>query len=160
MEQVSDHKIYLGQTVEDAVNNLTKGGVPKLDAIRKVHDEYVVSSKLDTISFLTHFASAILIFSLLVDTPLVLGLKIILGIIYSIFLSGYAVLKVVFPDVIKSLDDLEIIGISLGMSFAVIAMIGLLLDFSVGITTVSAIISIVSITEAFNLYSNLKRDNK
>ncbi|WP_338602491.1 DUF1616 domain-containing protein [Sulfolobus tengchongensis] len=148
--------VMLNKTVEETIDELIKNGYNKIDAIKFVHDNYDIENKLDLISFLIHISSLVLLLSLFVTVPLVIFLKIALGTFYSIFFVGYVILKVFYSKELRQLSELQLLGLSLGVSFAVIGILGLLLNFTVGITSQTAIYSVVGITELFNLISNLR----
>jgi uncharacterized membrane protein len=147
-------EIFVGKRIKDAVEELEKEGYSEIDAIRIIHNNYEVDS-LDPISTLTHFASIVLIVSLFINSPILDAFKITLGTLYSIFLVGYVILHTFYRNGLKDVSNLSMIGLSLGVSFASIALIGFLLNFTIGINPFTVIISVVSITEILNTINNI-----
>lgn len=147
-------EIFVGKRIKDAVEELEKEGYSEIDAIRIIHNNYEVDS-LDPISTLTHFASIVLIVSLFINSPILDAFKITLGTLYSIFLVGYVILHTFYRNGLKDVSNLSMIGLSLGVSFASIALIGFLLNFTIGINPFTVIISVVSITEILNIINNI-----
>ncbi len=147
-------EIFVGKRIKDAVEELEKEGYSEIDAIRIIHNNYEVDS-LDPISTLTHFASIVLIVSLFINSPILDAFKITLGTLYSIFLVGYVILHTFYRNGLKDVSNLSMIGLSLGVSFASIALIGFLLNFTIGINPFTVIISVVLITEILNIINNI-----
>lgn len=147
-------EIFVGKRIKDAVEELEKEGYSEIDAIRIIHNNYEVDS-LDPISTLTHFASIVLIVSLFINSPILDAFKITLGTLYSIFLVGYVILHTFYRNGLKDVSNLSMIGLSLGVSFASIALIGFLLNFTIGINPFTVIISVISITEILNTINNI-----
>ncbi|ACP37457.1 hypothetical protein [Saccharolobus islandicus] len=149
-------EVETSKTVEQMVNELVNKGYSEIEAIKIIHDKYEIENKLDFISIIIHISSLILILSLFNSSSFIISLKIALGIFYSIFFVGYAALRIFYPKELKQLSSLHTLGISLATSFAIIAMIGLLLNFTIGITVYTGIIGIVILTETFNIIYNLR----
>jgi len=147
-------EIFVGKRIRDAVEELKKEGYSEIDAIKMIHDSYEVDS-MDGISIVTHFASIVLIASLFINSPVLDAFKIPLGTLYSIFLVGYVVLHTFYRNGLKDISNFSMIGLSLGVSFATIVLIGFLLNFTLGITPFTVILSVVSITEIFNIINNI-----
>jgi len=149
-------EVETSKTVEQMVNELVNKGYSEIEAIKIIHDKYEIENKLDFTSIIIHISSLILILSLFNSSSFIISLKITLGIFYSIFFVGYAALRIFYPKELKQLSSLHTLGISLATSFAIIAMIGLLLNFTIGITIYTGIIGIVILTETFNIIYNLR----
>jgi hypothetical protein len=82
----------------------------------------------------------------------------ILGIIFVLFLPGYAFIKLLFPSKmpvifnanIEIMDNIERIALSLGMSLALVPMVGLILNYTPwGIRLAPITISLLSLTLIF-----------
>ncbi|MEM0033999.1 MAG: hypothetical protein QXY87_10900 [Saccharolobus sp.] len=149
-------EVETSRTVEQMVNELINKGYTEIEAIKIIHDKYEIDNKLDFTSIIIHISSLILILSLFNSSIFIISLKIILGIFYSTFFVGYTALRMFYPKELKQLSSLHTLGISLGTSFAIIAMIGLLLNFTIGITSYTGILGIVILTEIFNTIYNLR----
>ena len=97
-------------------------------------------------------------------------LRMILGIPLVIFLSGYALVSVLWPgiktEVTKSIDDLERIALSFGLSMVLISITGLVLSYSpLGVTFESSlysnlIITLILVSIAFFLRNRLPEDQR
>jgi len=72
----------------------------------------------------------------------------ILGSIFVLWLPGYTFIKALFPQ--KELDDIERVALSIGMSLALVPIIGLLLNYTPwGITLAPVTISLLIPTLTF-----------
>ncbi len=146
--------------VIDIVKELESNGYSEIEAIKYVHETYNVNTPMDSISFITHLSSIVLLLSLFVSSPFLLAFRIPLGILYTIFLSGYITIRTFYRKGYNELSGLTLIGLSLGVGFAVITLFGFLLNFTLGITEFTSIIAIVSFTEALNIIDNILRWKK
>jgi hypothetical protein len=89
------------------------------------------------------------------DFPLVY-LRYLLGIIFILWLPGYAFIKALFPRPLplrtsdKDLDTIERAALSLGMSIALVPIVGLLLNYTPwGIRLAPIVLSLVGLTAIF-----------
>jgi putative Mn2+ efflux pump MntP len=97
------------------------------------------------------------------DFPLVY-IRYVLGIIFILWLPGYAFIKALFPQTLpfnralahslgtteKDLDIIERIALSLGMSIALVPIVGLLLNYTPwGIRLTPIVLSLATLTLAF-----------
>jgi hypothetical protein len=80
----------------------------------------------------------------------------ILGTIFTLWLPGYAFIKALFPRQLpikttdKGLDTIERIALSVGLSIALVPMVGLLLNYtSWGINLIPSTLSIAALTITF-----------
>lgn len=74
--------------------------------------------------------------------------RYVLGSIIILFLPGYAFIKALFPT--KELDNIERTALSIGMSFALVPITGLILNYTPwGIRTTPVTISLLSLTTIF-----------
>jgi len=79
-----------------------------------------------------------------------------LGIIFVLWLPGYAFIKALFPTHVpiktstENLDNIERIALSLGMSIAIVPIIGLLLNYTPwGIRLTPIVLSLLALTIVF-----------
>jgi hypothetical protein len=79
-----------------------------------------------------------------------------LGTIFVIWLPGYAFIKALFPTRLpiktsqKSLDTIELIALSIGMSLALVPIVGLLLNYTPwGIRLTPIVLSLLTLTVVF-----------
>jgi len=89
------------------------------------------------------------------DFPLVY-IRYVLGIIFILWLPGYAFIKTLFPKQLplrtsdKDLDRIERIALSIDMSIALVPVVGLLLNYtSWGIRLTPIVLSLTALTLAF-----------
>ncbi len=92
-----------------------------------------------------HDLLVILISSILLVVAVALAasgpLRVALGLLFILFLPGYALIAALFPSG-KEIDWIERVALSFGLSIAVVPLLGLLLNYTWGIfepTTVAAI---------------------
>ena len=75
-------------------------------------------------------------------------LRYILGTLFVIWLPGYGLTKVLFSS--KSLDSIERIALSIGMSLALVPIVGLLLSYTPwGIHLKTIVLSLLALTTVF-----------
>jgi hypothetical protein len=71
--------------------------------------------------------------------------RYVLGFIFVLLLPGYSLIKALFPT--KELDNIERIGLSIGMSLALVPITGLLLNYTPwGIRTTPITLSLLALT--------------
>lgn len=73
--------------------------------------------------------STLLIIYLSDIVPALIPLRYVLGSIFVLFLPGYSLIEALYPEE-KSLSPLERLALSIGLSLAVIPLIGLLLNYT------------------------------
>jgi hypothetical protein len=72
-------------------------------------------------------------------------LRYILGSIFVLFLPGYSLIKTLFPT--KEIDNIERTALSIGMSLALVPLVGLLLNYTPwGIRLTPITVSLLSLT--------------
>lgn len=72
-------------------------------------------------------------------------LRYIIGSIFVLFLPGYSLIKTLFPT--KEIDNIERVALSIGMSLALVPLIGLLLNYTPwGIRLTPITMSLLSLT--------------
>ncbi len=74
-------------------------------------------------------ASTLITIAITPYVPALLPLRYVLGSIYVLFLPGYALIEALYPEE-KSLSPLERLALSIGLSLAVVPLIGLLLNYT------------------------------
>jgi uncharacterized membrane protein len=78
-----------------------------------------------------------------------------MGLIYVLFLPGYAMVKILFPA--KQLDFFEMLVLSIGLSLAIVPLIVLPLNFTpIGLTVSSVTTSILILTLIFSTLAALR----
>ncbi|BCU68088.1 hypothetical protein HS7_15250 [Sulfolobales archaeon HS-7] len=132
-----------GMTVGDAVSILEKNGYSRQQAIEIIRSRYEIRRKWDLSTILTHVSSGVLLLSLFTSGDLDNVLKLMFGGVFVTFLLGYNLLYVVYGREMKNLDGLEKMGLSLGVSFSLVVLLGFILDFTVGITSTSILVTLI-----------------
>jgi len=99
------------------------------------------------------FATTISVFTIPQDSYPLAYVRNILGVIFVLFLPGYAFIKAFFPAKVpiktasESLDNIERFVLSIGMSIALAPMVGLILYYtSVGIGLTPMTLSLLALT--------------
>jgi len=100
------------------------------------------------ITIILTLTTALLVFTIPENAfPLVYA-RYILGSIFVLWLPGYTLIKALFPE--KELDSIERVSLSIGMSLALVPMIGLLLNYTPwGIRITPITISLLAVTLTF-----------
>jgi len=100
------------------------------------------------ITIILTLTTALLVFTIPENAfPLVYA-RYILGSIFVLWLPGYTLIKALFPE--KELDSIERAALSIGMSLALVPMIGLLLNYTPwGIRRTPITISLLAVTFTF-----------
>jgi hypothetical protein len=76
--------------------------------------------------------------------PLVF-IRYVLGTVFILFLPGYSLVKALFPS--KEIDNIERIALSMGLSLALVPMVGLLLNYTPwGIRLTPVTLSLLALT--------------
>ena len=109
-------------------------------------------------------ATAIVVFTVPENAFPPAYLRNVLGIIFILWLPGYALIKALFPQNLpsaktlthspdtseKELDTIERIALSIGMSMALVPIVGLLLNYTPwGITLTPIVLSLLALTTVF-----------
>jgi len=101
-------------------------------------------------------ATAIVVFTVPEDAYPLVYVRNVLGTIFILWLPGYAFIKALFPTQLpikttdKNLDAIERIALSLGMSIALVPIIGLLLNYTQwGIRLTPIVLSLTAFTIIF-----------
>jgi len=100
------------------------------------------------ITIILTLTTALLVFTVPENAfPLVYA-RYILGSIFILWLPGYTFIKALFPQ--KELDNIERVALSIGMSLALVPIIGLLLNYTPwGIRLTPITISLLALTFTF-----------
>lgn len=88
--------------------------------------------------------------------PLLLPLRYVLGTLFVLFLPGYALVELLYPEE-KSVTPLERIALSIGLSLAVVPLVGLVLNFSPWGIRLTPIVSSLSVLVISSLVGALYR---
>ena len=98
-------------------------------------------------------ATTILVFSVPEDAYPIVYARYLLGSIFVLFLPGYSLIRALFPTNVpiptstKELDNIERIALSIGMSLALVPIVGLLLNYTPwGIRLTPITISLLALT--------------
>jgi hypothetical protein len=109
-------------------------------------------------------ATAIVVFTVPEDAFPLVYVRYVLGTIFILWLPGYAFIKALFPQHLpfakaiarsldtseKDLDTIERIALSLGMSLALVPIVGLLLNYTPwGIRLTPIVLSLLALTTIF-----------
>jgi len=133
MQLISDEKIKLKQQFRPAPQSL---------------NAYIRSSEAywfwTTISLA--MATAITVFTIPEDAYPIVYIRYVLGSIFVLWLPGYTLIKALFPSK-KELDTIERIALSIGLSLAIVPIVGLLLNYTPwGIRLTPITISLLALT--------------
>ena len=100
--------------------------------------------------------TAVVVFTVPEDVYPLVYLRYLLGIIFILWLPGYAFIKALFPKQLplktseKELDAIERIALSVGMSIALVPIVGLLLNYTPwGISLTPIVLSLLALTTVF-----------
>jgi uncharacterized membrane protein len=102
-------------------------------------------------------ATAIVVLAAPEDVYPLAYLRYVLGTVFILWLPGYALIKALFPRQLlllttseKDLDTIVRISLSIGMSIALVPMVGLLLNYTPwGIRLTPIVLSLVGLTAVF-----------
>jgi hypothetical protein len=158
----------LGQpTVSELVENLVnKKGIKFKEATRVVYVEWKkgtldlseakpsssLASYLLNLQSMWFWGTTVLVaFTMLVvftvDSTLLLYFRYVLGGIFILFLPGFMLISVLYPRG-KELDELERLALSIGLSLAIVPLVGLVLNYTPwGITLTPIMVSLAFFAE-------------
>ena len=104
-------------------------------------------------TLLLTIATTILVFTIPEDAYPLVYARYLLGSLFVLFLPGYSLIKALFPTHVpiptatKELDTIERIALSIGMSLALVPLVGLLLNYTPwGIRLTPITISLLALT--------------
>jgi hypothetical protein len=103
-------------------------------------------------------ATTIAVFAVPGESYPAIYIRQVLGIIFVLFLPGYAFIKMLFPSKMpiifqnstENMDTIERVALSLGMSLALVPMVGLILNYTPwGIRLTPIVLSLLALTVIF-----------
>jgi len=164
------------KTVKQLINSVQHmSNLPRKEIMQRVihlqdqrkivlNNELSISHKFKDYIFSTHaywylvivvlvITTTIIIIANLENTPIIGNIikyvRYLFGSIFVLFLPGYSLIKVLFPQ--KEIDDLERAALSIGMSLAIVAINALVLNFLPwGISTTPLTLSLLGLTLTFS----------
>ncbi|BCU69052.1 DUF1616 domain-containing protein [Stygiolobus caldivivus] len=149
-------KELIGLTVEEAVEELIKQGYSKEEAIKIIRENYKTKGGFKFSLVMVHILSVLLLLTLLYPSDSFMIIRMLIGFPYITFLPGYSLLLSLYKDDIGELNNLSKFGLSLGISFAIIVLVGLLLNFTIGLDQLTILVSGIIITELFAIYATIR----
>ncbi|MEM2868547.1 MAG: DUF1616 domain-containing protein [Candidatus Bathyarchaeia archaeon] len=94
-------------------------------------------------------ATAIAVFTIPENAYPIVYMRYVLGSIFVLWLPGYVLIKMLFPSR-KDLDSIERIALSIGLSLALVPLVGLLLNYTPwGIRLTPITLSLLALTLIF-----------
>ncbi|MCX8137756.1 DUF1616 domain-containing protein [Pyrobaculum aerophilum] len=91
------------------------------------------------------------------NSPPLLYLRYVLGAFFVLFLPGYVLVEALYPRG-GSLSPLERLALSIGLSLALVPLVGLVLNFTpFGIRLAPVVVSLAALTIALSLYATYRR---
>ncbi|MEM2613289.1 MAG: DUF1616 domain-containing protein [Nitrososphaerota archaeon] len=94
-------------------------------------------------------ATVITVFTIPENAYPIVYMRYVLGSIFVLWLPGYALIKMLFPSR-KDLDSIERIALSIGLSLALVPLVGLLLNYTPwGIRLTPITLSLLALTLIF-----------
>lgn len=104
-------------------------------------------------------ATTISVFTIPEKTIPYVYIRYILGSIFVLFLPGYSLIKTLFPT--KEIDNIERTALSIGMSLALVPLVGLLLNYTPwGIKLTPVILSLLALTIILTFTGLLREHNE
>lgn len=95
----------------------------------------------------------------LAETPPLIYFRYIFGSLFVLYLPGYALIEALYPRG-DELEPLERVALSIGLSLAIVPLVGLILNYTPwGIRLTPITISLALLTEALLIYSLIKKYN-
>jgi uncharacterized membrane protein len=120
--------------------------------------EYIFSKQATWywITLLVTIVTTIAVFTIIGNAIPLVYIRYALGIIFVLFLPGFALVKALFPEKVpiktssKNLDTIERAALSFGMTLALVPMVGLILNYtSWGVTLTTITLSLLALTTVF-----------
>ncbi|MDH7596085.1 MAG: DUF1616 domain-containing protein [Candidatus Bathyarchaeia archaeon] len=142
--------------------------IPKLSIYLRTEHAYWFWTTIITATITT-----IVVFTFAEDAYPMVYIRYVLGTIFVLWLPGYTFIKALFPSEpplktsSKNLDTIERIALSIGMSLALVPIVGLLLNYTPwGIRLTPIVLSLLALTTVFAIAAiireyqqQLKREN-
>jgi uncharacterized membrane protein len=108
------------------------------------------------VSLAVALSTVLAIYAVPVDSPLVAS-RWILGSVFVLFIPGYVAVEALFPEG-RELDLLERLALSVGLSLALVPLVGLLLNYTPwGIRLTPIVISLFIVTVGLSLVGFVRR---
>lgn len=82
--------------------------------------------------------------------------RIVIGLIFVLFLPGYSLIAFLFPRK-KDLDAVERIALSFGLSIALVPLVGLILNYTFGIRLMPVLLSLAALTILLSIAAYFRR---
>jgi hypothetical protein len=96
------------------------------------------------------FSTIVTVFTISETTYPVVYIRYVLGSIFVLFLPGYTLIKTLFPT--KEIDNIERTALSIGMSLALVPLVGLLLNYTPwGIRLTPIALSLLALTTILSI---------
>jgi uncharacterized membrane protein len=127
--------------------------------------EYVSSGRASWfwITIILAIATTISVFTVPEDSYMLVYLRYVVGLVFVLWLPGYAFIKALFPTRVpiktssEALDTVELVALSFGMSLALVPIVGLFLNYTPwGIRLTPITLSLLALTVAFALAAMLR----
>ncbi len=96
----------------------------------KIYDFFYYINRLKNFDLYMVFAVSFIFFLTTTFIPDNIVVRIVLGVPFVIFFPGYALMSSLWPDKKQELDSLEKTGLSIGLSIAIVSLIGLGLNYT------------------------------
>jgi hypothetical protein len=124
---------------------------PKLSTFLKTKEAYWY-----WITLVVAISATLAVFAIPEDVYPLVYVRIVLGLIFVLGSPGYSLVKTLFPEEppfrasSKNLNSIERLALSIGMSLALVPMIGLLLNYtSWGLSLISIVLTLLVLTLIF-----------
>lgn len=108
-------------------------------------------------TIITAAATALVVFTIPENAYPIVYIRYVLGVIFVLWLPGYSFIKALFPrqapikTPTETLDTVERIALSLGMSIALVPIVGLILNYTPwGIRLTPIVLSLLALTAVFS----------
>jgi hypothetical protein len=128
-----------------------KPAIPKLSAYLRTEHAYWFWATVITAAVTT-----VVVFTVAEDAYPAVYVRYVLGTVFVLWMPGYSFIKALFPSELplktstKNLDTIERIALSIGMSLALVPIVGLLLNYtSWGIRLTPIVLSLLALTMVF-----------
>lgn len=149
----------------DQILNLQSQGrlvfKPRLSQLPPTPRQYLFSSHAAWYWAVVALAltTSILVFTVPENAYPITYVRYVFGSIFVLWLPGYALVKALFPT--KELENVERIAISVGMSLALVPIVGLLLNYTpLGIKTAPITFSLLALTITFSTVAVMREQKR
>ena len=117
------------------------------EPVPKVLGDYLFSFHVAWfwIIIILSISTTIAVFTIAENSYPLVYIRYVLGTVFVLFLPGYSLIKTLFPT--KEIDNIERTALSIGMSLALVPLVGLLLNYTPwGIRVTPVTLSLLSLT--------------